>query len=114
MRSFQWRYFALRDGKLVWWKTEAGAKVDDVPGRALGTSKCNGYLILEACPFTIDIDPGNETTFTVKPTSGQWPKEGCILTGDSDRSFCFDATKSQHSRAHWIKFIVAASGHESI
>lgn len=103
LRSFQWRFFVIKDAQVIWWRYREEA---DQGGSLSGDGKalCNGFINLRAGPVEVLKDPENDTTFSLRPLGGIW-QDGAIGKGDTNKSFTFDTSQSEHSRRRWARDI---------
>jgi len=104
LRSMDWRFVIVADGKIAWFKDEAEAK-NALASSSVGDGK--GCINLGAGPCVVEIETGNETTFTLKPPRGGIWASGAINKDDKskDRSYTFDTSKSPHTRTQWAAVI---------
>jgi len=105
LRSFDQRYVIVDNAQIAWWNSEKEAPAlgsSFVPGG----SQCKGYINLKAGGVDVVYDRGNETTFTVKPKTGQWA-DGAThqAKGGKERSFTFDTNGTEFSREFWASAI---------
>merc|ERR1712129_327412 len=99
LRAFDWRYVIVRDQQVTWWKSE-----DEAKAYSEGKAEAKGFILMQLGPVDIEVEHGNDTSFTLKPAGGQWP-EGAIAKGDLGRGFTFDTSKSEYTRAQWTACI---------
>lgn len=102
LRGWDWRYFVVTDMQVAWWKNEADAKADS---EAPDGKNCKGCIDLLFHPCKVVIEGRTASRFHVTAEGGEW------AAGDhhwkENRSFLFDAKRSEHLREVWVSCISA-------
>lgn len=117
-KPFDWRFFVVCDGKVIWWKdedsclpperTQGPSLMDDIMTECVeleNNHRFKGMVNLNMSAARVVADPQNETLFYLEPV-GEWA-EGSTTDKSQDprRVYVFDATGSEHPRAAWIRAI---------
>lgn len=109
MSAYDWRYFSVRDSKLLWWKTQEEGQAP-AASEENGGPLCKGVVDFKANPCEIEVYAGSPTMFLLKPKGGKWLK--ATFTGsDEGRAFEFDAQGSNHTRKEWMESFFAHINH---
>eukprot|EP00403_Amphidinium_massartii_P021865 CAMPEP_0178399740 /NCGR_PEP_ID=MMETSP0689_2-20121128/15432_1 /TAXON_ID=160604 /ORGANISM="Amphidinium massartii, Strain CS-259" /LENGTH=565 /DNA_ID=CAMNT_0020020519 /DNA_START=67 /DNA_END=1765 /DNA_ORIENTATION=+ len=102
--KFQYRYIAIRDFHLVWWKRADDAAGFQGPGAEVGPL-CRGSLNLQLQDVELSVDPVAEDVFELKPKDC-W-MAGASSDSDPTRVYIFSAEGSEHSRSRWMEVLQA-------
>jgi len=106
LSKWDWRYFVLRDLRLLWWTSdkyaEEPAALDDDGG-----SKCKGSIDFAACPTEVEKEAGSPSIFILRPRDGHWVEGSITDTRNPDRVYRFDCAGSEHNRDKWMDVIRA-------
>ncbi|CAJ1328859.1 unnamed protein product [Effrenium voratum] len=106
LKSWDWRYFVLHEGRLMWWRRDRDLPSEEVLGQA-DPAGCKGFVNLKLSSANVVPDKTNPMIFALVPAGGAW-KEGSLKDmSDASRAFEFDCTSSAHSREEWMKALGA-------
>jgi hypothetical protein len=92
--KYHWRYVTIEDGKLYWWK-------DAETAREYGVEGCSGVIDLVQNRCRFQEDEQDNSRFALLPGETGWV-QGFFAGSGSNRTFLFDARKSEHSRDTWF------------
>lgn len=101
--SYDWRYFAVRNMRVLWWQTVDDAMAAE-SARLDGGPLCKGFIDLMASECVMTTEKG-DVLFSVKAVGGTWAKNALLDTKRANRIFTFDASGSEHSREKWMEAI---------
>jgi len=108
LKSWDWRYFVLHEGRLVWWRRELyypGDKVLSQPD----PSASKGFIDFKLSRARIVPDQQNPMIFAIESVDGMWQEGSLKDMTDAQRTFEFDCTQSAHSRDEWMEALRSAS-----
>mgnify|MGYP002803395876 FL=1 len=108
MKHWDWRYFVLHEGRLIWWRRDRDIPSEGVMGQA-DPGGCKGFINFKLSRARIVPDTQNPTIFAVESVDGKWQDGSLKDMSDANRTFEFDCTQSAHSRDEWIKALMSAN-----
>jgi len=108
MKHWDWRYFVLHEGRLIWWRRDRDIPSEGVMGQA-DPGGCKGFINFKLSRARIVPDTQNPMIFAVESVDGKWQDGSLKDMSDANRTFEFDCTQSAHSRDEWIKALMSAN-----
>lgn len=113
------RFFLLADMKIMWWVNMNSClsaldssdpqalmrRISSSEGLDVGTSSKKGMVNFELTSAVVEVEPGSETIFSMKPVN-KWAKGSTTDIRDDDRRvYKFDCKGSEHSREQWLEVL---------
>ncbi|CAK9076496.1 unnamed protein product [Durusdinium trenchii] len=101
LKSWDWRYFVLHEGRLIWWRRDRDIPADEVFSHA-DPEGCKGFINFKVSRARIMPDEQNPLVFAIESVDGKWQEGSLKDMSDAQRTFEFDCTKSAHTREEWM------------
>mmetsp|Transcript_18075 Transcript_18075/g.38626 ORF Transcript_18075/g.38626 Transcript_18075/m.38626 type:complete len:230 (-) Transcript_18075:51-740(-) len=118
LKAWDWRFFAVVNMKIIWWKNQESCTpeaksrgradttdVKKVSEEADSDTSLKGMIDLSLAAAEVEEDKANPQVFRLAPRDGEWATGSTTEKRDEKRIYEFDCTDSAHPREKWVEVI---------